>query len=172
MDQQERIRTSFERNARALALRPAVGRGTAITRVTVRDGLTCDVEDGPWRLTADMGEKAGGNNQGPNPGVLGRAALGTCLAVSYILWASRFNVPIARLEVEVQTDYDSRGYHGVDDVPPGYEAIRYLVTVESEASETEVLRALDMADRNSDFLALYRNPQEVTRDVRVLAPRG
>ncbi|MGI8497613.1 MAG: OsmC family protein [Gemmatimonadaceae bacterium] len=172
MDQQERIRTSFERNARALALRPALGRGTASTRVTVRDGLTCDVEDGPWRLTADMGEKSGGNNQGPNPGVLGRAALGTCLAVSYMLWASKLNVAIARLEVEVQTDYDSRGYHGVDDVPAGYEAIRYLVTVKSEASETEVLRALDMADRNSDFLALYRNPQEVTREVRVLAPRG
>jgi len=130
------------------------------------------VEDGPWKLVVDMGEKSGGDNKGPNPGVLGRAALGSCLAVGYMLWASKLGVPIAGLTVEVEADYDSRGYHGVGDVAPGYTAIRYIVTVESDAPEAEVAAMLDTADKYSDYLAVFRDPQEVTRETRILAPRG
>jgi hypothetical protein len=39
----ERIRTTFERNSRALELRAAIGVGTAVTRAPLRDGLTCAV---------------------------------------------------------------------------------------------------------------------------------
>jgi uncharacterized OsmC-like protein len=116
----EKIRTAFERNAKALSLKPAIGQGTAVTSVRMREGLTLDVEEGPWKFTVDMGTKSGGNNAGPNPGVLARGALGSCLAVSYILWAAKRGLPLGSLEVEVQADYDARGYHGVDDVRPGY----------------------------------------------------
>jgi uncharacterized OsmC-like protein len=170
MEGAERIGSAFERNARALELRPSVGQGTAVTRVRVTEGLTCEVEDGPWKLVVDMGEKSGGLNRGPNPGVLGRAALGSCLAVGYVMWAARRGVPISSLEVEVQADYDARGYHGIGGVEPGYEQIRYVVTVESEASEDEIARLLDEADRNSDYLAVFQRPQEVVRRLHVSAP--
>jgi len=171
-ERQERIKTTFERNARAMELRPSVAQGTARTTVKLREGMTCEVEDGPWKLVVDMGEKSGGDNKGPNPGVLGRAALGSCLAVGYMMWASKLGVPIAGLTVEVEADYDSRGYHGVGDVAPGYTAIRYIVTVESDAPEAEVAAMLDTADKYSDYLAVFRDPQEVTRETRILAPRG
>ena len=87
MTPESTVELAFERNAKALSLRPTLGIGTATTTVRVRDGLTCEIEDGPWKLTADMGEKQGGGNQGPNPGVLGRGALGSCLAMSYVMWA-------------------------------------------------------------------------------------
>ena len=35
--------------------------------------------------TASLTEKYGGTNEGPNPGVLGRAALGSCLALGYAM---------------------------------------------------------------------------------------
>ncbi len=116
MDSKERIKIAFDRNAKALSLRPTLGTGTAVTRVRLREGLTCDIEDGEWKLTADMGEKSGGNNQGPNAGVLGRGALGSCLAMSYAQWAAQLGVPVAGVEVEIQADYDG-GIQPATDAP-------------------------------------------------------
>lgn len=168
---QERIRSAMERNARALSLRPSVGQGTAVTRVRLLDGLTCEVEDGPWSLTVDMAEKSGGRNRGPNPGVLGRGALGSCLAVGYAMWAARRGVSLRSLEVEVHADYDARGELGVsDDVPPGYSRIRCVVTVESDAPEEEVLRVLDEAERYSPYWDVFSEARELEREVRFGAP--
>lgn len=169
---QERIRTALERNARAVSLRPGVGQGTAVTRVRLEEGLRCQVEEGNWRLTVDMSPKSGGNDAGPNPGTYGRAGLGSCLAVGYAMWAARLGVPLTRLEVEVQADYDVRGELGVDDdVSPAYPEVRYVVTVESDAPEEEVRRVLDTADRYSSYLTIWREPMTLVREVR-LNPTG
>src|SRR5580700_10228626 len=77
------IRTAVERSARAVELRPSVGQGTAVTKVRLRDGLSCEVEDGPWKFTVGMTDAYGGSNAGPNPGVYGRGAVGSCLAIGY-----------------------------------------------------------------------------------------
>jgi len=163
----EKIRRAFERNARAMELRASVGQGTAITRVRVGNGLTCEIEEGAWKLTADMGEKSGGNDAGPNPGVLGRAALGSCLAIGYVMWAARRGVQLDELEVEIQADYDSRGYHGVAGIEPGYTEIRYLVRVNSPAPDDQILRLLDEADAHSDYLAVFARPQKMIRQVDI-----
>ena len=130
----QRSERSLERNARAVQLKPSVGQGTAVTKIRLHPGLRCDVEEGAWKFTVGMSEKYGGTNAGPNPGVYGRAAVGSCLAVGYGLWAARLGVQIDALDVEIQADYDARGELGVsDDVRPGYLAMRYIVTVESPA---------------------------------------
>lgn len=91
----------------------------------LKPGLECEVEEGTWKMTVGMSEKSGGTNAGPNPGILGRGALGTCLAIGYAMWAARLGVPIDALEVDVEADYDRRGELGVaDDVPPGYTQVR------------------------------------------------
>jgi uncharacterized OsmC-like protein len=167
---EDRIREAFERNRRALELRPGLGQGTAVTRIRVREGVTCDITEGPWTLVADMSEKSGGTNLGPNPGIFGRTALGTCLAINYTLWAAHLEFPLAGLAVEVHADYDARGYYDVDDVEPGYVAVRYIVAVETSATEEEVMRFLDEADRHCDYLAVFQRPQDVRRDVRITAP--
>ncbi len=166
----QKIRRAFERNAKALTLKPTRGQGTAVTKVRVREGLTCDITEGPWKLTADLSEKSGGNGAGPNPGALGRAALGSCLAMTYVMWAAKYGVPLSALEVEVQADYDSRGTHGIGGVSPGYQEVRYLVTIESDAPEADILRLLDEADRHTTYLDVFRNPQNVRREVRIQAP--
>jgi hypothetical protein len=80
----------------------ALGRqGTAVTRVRLVDGLACEIEEGAWKLVADMSPKSGGEGKGPNPGILGRGALGSCLAIGYAMWAARLGVPLTSLEVEV-----------------------------------------------------------------------
>jgi uncharacterized OsmC-like protein len=166
-DRREAIRRAFERNSKALAKRPSLGQGTAVTRVRVDDGLRCSVEDGTWTFTADLGAHAGGGDAGANPGVFGRTALGTCLAMTYVMWATRLGVTYQSLHVEVQADYDSRGYHGVGDVRPGYEAIRYVVSVESDEPEAAVHAWLDESDAHCDFRHVFAEPQELTREIRL-----
>ncbi len=162
------IKTALERNVKAVTLRPSVAQGTAVTRVHLRDGLACDISEGPWTLTAGMTEKYGGTNAGPNPGVLGRAALGSCLALGYGMWAARLGVPITSLDVEIQADYDVRGELAVDDsVRPGYTAIRYVVRVTSPASEEDVRRVIDTADRYSSWRDDIANPVPLTRELHI-----
>lgn len=169
----ERVRRAFQRNRKAVSLRPGIGRGTAVTTVRVEDGLRCEIEDGPWSLVADMSEKYGGGAAGPDPGVLGRSALGACLAIGYELWAAHRGVPIERLTVEVEADYDAGPELGVaEEGSPAYREVRVIVTVESEASEREVCEVLREADAHSSWLANLREPVEVSREVWFAAPRS
>lgn len=166
------IRTALERVAKAVSQRPSVGQGTKVTKVRLKPGLACDVEDGNWRFVVGMPDTYGGSNAGPNPGVYGRAALGACLASGYGMWAARLGVAIDALEVEVQADFDARGELGVsDEIPPGYLALRYIVTVKSSASQADVMRVLDTADKYSAWRDDITRALPLTREVRLTAPQ-
>ena len=167
MNRTEQIKDTFERGARAMELRPSVGQGTARTRVTLREGLTCDVQDGNWTHVVDMSTKSGGDARGPDPGVYGRTALGSCLTIGYVLWAAKRGITFRHLEVEVQADYDSGGYHGVGKETPGYRQMRYIVTAESDAPEADVLKVLDEADAHSPYLDNFTRAVDVRREVRI-----
>lgn len=162
------VKVVLERNVKAVTMKPALGRGTSITRVRLREGLACDVEDGPWKLIVGMSEKYGGTAEGPNPGVFGRAALGSCLALGYAMWAARLQVPIDSLQIEVQADFDVRGELGAaDDVRPGYLAMRYIVTVASPAPIDTIHRWLDIADKYSSWRDNLLNPVPVVSERRI-----
>jgi uncharacterized OsmC-like protein len=164
------IRTALEDKARGVAARPADGQGTAVSRVRLREGLTCEVREGDWKLVVSMPRSIGGANEGPTPGTFGRAAFGTCLAISYRMWAARLGVSLESVEVDVHADYDARGELGVStEIRPGYLEVRYVVRIESPAPESDVLRVLDTADRCSTFVDLFSNGVPLRRDVQIAA---
>jgi uncharacterized OsmC-like protein len=167
MEGTDRVKRAFERNAKALTLRPSLGQGTAVTKVRLKQGLACEIEEGPWKLVADMGEKSGGQSEGPNPGILGRAALGSCLAMNYAMYAAKNDIPIDGIEVEIQADYDACGHYGVADVTPAYSEVRYIVSVETSAPEEDVIRLLDEADKYTSYLAVFAEPQSLRREIRI-----
>jgi uncharacterized OsmC-like protein len=168
----EIIRTAIERNVKAVTLRPGVGQGTAVTRATLGESLSVAIEDGDWKFMAGMSPAYGGNNAGPTPGVYGRAALASCLAIGYGIWAARLGVPITSLQVEVHADYDVRGELAVSpDVPAGYLAVRYVVNVESSAAEEEIMQLLDTADRYSSWRDDYERSIPLKREVRISPPQ-
>ncbi len=163
----DEIGSLLERNAKAVSLRPSVGQFTGRTHVKLNPGLACEITDGAWKLTAGVGEKSGGTNAGPSPGVLGRGALGSCLALGYAMWASRLGVVIDSIEVDVEADYDSRGELGIsDDIPPGYSEVRYTVVVSSPASEEDVRRVIDTADKYSPYRDVFARATDLRREVR------
>lgn len=167
MSDEERIRSAFERIATAIARRPSLGRSTGISKTRVVGGLRCETHEGPWHLATDMSEPAGGQGSAPTPGVLGRAALGSCLAMGYTMYAAKLGVPIAELEVEVQADYDDGALFGVTDSPAGYLEVRYIVTIKSDAPEADIWRVLDESDAHDPYLDVFSRAQSCRREVRI-----
>jgi uncharacterized OsmC-like protein len=168
MKTKQSIKEAFERNENAMQRMPNIGLGGVTTKIKIKDGTTCEINEGDWTLTADMNPKSGGNNKGPTPGTFGRAAFGSCLAISYILYASKMNVPIENLEVEVQVDYDARGMYGFDEVRAGYSEVRYIVKIESPASEETLMNMLNKADKHSSYLDIFVNETPVKREVEFI----
>jgi hypothetical protein len=93
------LRHAMERSARANKLRPSVARGTSVSRATILDGCICEIVDGRWKLIVDLPKSEGGSNKGPTPGVLGRGALGSCLAIDIVMHAAAHDVPLDALSV-------------------------------------------------------------------------
>jgi|SRR5579863_1460645 len=170
MEANEKIKTAFVRVSETLTKRPAFGLGTGISKATIKNGLTCEIREGNWTLTADMPEQAGGNAAGPTPGVFGRAALGSCLAIGYMMRAAAKNIPVGGIEVEIQADYDDGALFGTSvAVPPGYLEIRYVVTIDSEAPEEALMQLLDEADKHSPYLDVFKRSQTCLREVKIIS---
>ena len=168
MSNTETLKKSFERVKKLLTIKPEKGQYTTTTKVRVRDGTTCDIEHKQWTFTADVGEMEGGNDAGPGPSVLQRGALGSCLAIGYAKWAAWLDVPISEIEVDVAADVDARGAYGIDGIEPGYRCLRYKVTVDSPASEEEIMNIIEQADSHSPLLADFLNPVKVKREVKLV----
>jgi uncharacterized OsmC-like protein len=114
-----------------------------------------------------MPAKVGGDDSAPTPGVLGRGALAGCLTIGIAAWAARLGVPLESVEVEVQTDFDARGELGMGDVPPGYQEVRYIVSIASPAPRYELDRLLAMAERHSPYLDIFGRAIALKRALRV-----
>jgi uncharacterized OsmC-like protein len=164
------LQSIVERAAAAVTLRPAIGQGTDTTAVHLRTGTTCDVEEGPWQIVADLDPELGGSHRHPGPGFLLRAALGTCFAQTVALWAAKLGVPVDQLDVEVVGHHDARGLLGVDGTAPRFTGLRYRITVESPAPEDDVQRVLDAARAHSPVHDSLRHALPIERDVQIVTP--
>ncbi|HKK45578.1 MAG TPA: OsmC family protein [Balneolaceae bacterium] len=169
MSYSQKLKRTFERNRKALSLKPSFGQYTTVTKISLRDGTTCEVEHGDWKFICDVGTDQGGNDAGPGPSVLQRAALGSCLAIGYSTWAAVLDIPIHSLKVEVEAEVDARGQFDLEDRPPGYKSLSYRVSIDSPASREEILRMLDKADACSPVLDDFTRPLEVNRKVQITA---
>ena len=171
MSETEKLKSALERSIKALTLKPALGLGTGKSKTRIKNGLTCEIQEGNWKFLADMPQSVGGSAEGPTPGVYGRAALGSCLAIGYMMKAAMMNIPITALEVEVQADYDDGALLGTSNVAPGYLEVRYAVTIESDAAEEDILKMLDDADEHSPYLDVFSRGQNCKREVRIISSK-
>ncbi len=161
------LQSTVERATAAVTLRPAIGQGTDTTTVRLREGTTCDVDEGPWEVVADLGPELGGSPDYPGPGFLLRAALATCFVQTAALWAAKLGVSIDRLNVEVDADHDARGLLGVDGTVPRFTEFRYRILVESPAPEDDVRRVLDAAAAHSPVHDSLQHALPIERQVQI-----
>lgn len=162
------IREIAERNVKILALKPLRGHLTSVTTARIEDGLRCVIEDGPWRLETDMPAKAGGESSAPTPGALGRGALASCIAATIAAWAARRRIALHSVEVEVQADFDARGELGMDDtIPPGYQEVRYVISIDSPAPAEDIAELVDAAELYSPYVDVFARGQVMKSTVRL-----
>jgi len=173
MKQVEKIKTAVERTIKALTLKPALGKGTGVSKVSITNGLTCEIQEGDWKFKADMPESVGGSNSAPTPGVYGRAALGSCLAIGYMMKAAEMNISIERIEVEVQADYDDGALFGTaaKNIAAGYLEVRYSVNIESDDPPEKIIEMLNNADAHSPYLDVFSRTQKCVRKVNIISAK-
>ena len=173
MNEVEKIKIAVERCKKAFTLKPAMGRNTAVSKVRIVNGLTCEISEGNWKLSADMPEAIGGNNTAPTPGVYGRAALGSCLAIGYMMKAAELNVIIKNLEVEVHADFDDGALlaTAAKNIPPGYLEVRYTITIESDAPKEKIMHILNEGDKHSPYLDVFSRAQKCVRKINIVATK-
>jgi len=165
MSANETIRAAWARMQAVFEKKPALAQGTGVMRAKLVEGLRCELREGDWRFAADMPPEAGGGGQHPTPGIYGRAALASCLAVGYAVWLARAGFSWRSIEVEVQADFDNRGMVGVANVYPGYLHVRHTLYVDTDAPQDAVRRAVDEAQRASPYLHVFADAQPVTGEV-------
>lgn len=168
MKEQADIKNKFANCQKELALKPSVGIGTGISKTRIVNGLSCETREGNWLFKADMPTQVGGFDSASSPGALGRAALGSCLAIGYMMWASKLDVIIDSLEVEIQADYDDGGLFDTSDFPSGYSEVRYIVRIKSPASPAEIENLLNLGDEHSPYLDVFTRAQTCVREVELI----
>lgn len=161
------LRHTLTRVREALRRQPSLGKGTGRSTTEWHSGLKCEIREGTFTLRADMPESVGGTASAPTPGVLGRAALGSCLAIGYVMQAATLQIPIRSLTVQIETDYDDGGFLGASQAEPGYSEVRYTVVIDSDADEARLTEMLDRADARSPLLDVFRRPQRCVRQLQL-----
>jgi len=162
------LKQIYEREVRAMTLRPSIAqvKGQATARIV--DGGACDIEcGGDFRLRTDNPTGKGGTGTGPTPGQMVRAGLGACLAMGYDMWARRLGVPIDSIEVDITCELDARGQLGIGDVPAGWQRISWHVRITSDAPEAEVMELIERADRLSPMMGSIDPATERVRTVDI-----
>lgn len=162
------IATAIERLETAVERRSNFGVGTSRSVTVLEDTLRCTTAEGSWQTDADLPAALGGTGLAPTPGVLLRAALGSCMAMSYRLRAAKHGVELTSVRVTVAADSELAGMLLLDTpTPPGFTEIRYHVEIESPASPDDVLRIVDEGDRLSPLLDVCTRRNVVQRTVSI-----
>jgi uncharacterized OsmC-like protein len=152
----------------AVAQRPGFGVGTSHSVTTLGEGLRCTTVEGAWSTESDLLPAIGGGGSAPTPNVLMRAALGSCMAITYRLRAARHGVELTSVRVTVESDSALAGMLSCDAAaPPGYTEVRYHVEVESPDDPARVLAILDEGDRLSPVLDVLNRATAVRRTTEI-----
>jgi uncharacterized OsmC-like protein len=162
------IGTSIQRLERAVAGRPGFGVTTGAAVATLSAGLRCTVEDGPWHIEADLSDRIGGTGAAPTPTALVRAALASCMAMTYRLRAARRGVPLTSVRVTVESESAVAGMLlAASGEPAGFRSIRYHVEIDSPAPHDEVMELIDEGDGLSPVLDVLTTALSVERTVTI-----
>ncbi|NQY98666.1 MAG: OsmC family protein [Henriciella sp.] len=173
MNSQPVIKSALERSVKALTLKPARGQRTYTNVATVDGGTVCRTVEHDQEITIDVGPALGGEDVGPTPSTVLRAAFSSCIAIGIKLWASREDVPIEKITVVLDTEVDARGLLGVcDRVTPGFGAITASIAVQSDADAADIERVIEKSLRYSTLMEVFCNPQSIKTSLTIAAPEA
>jgi uncharacterized OsmC-like protein len=115
-----------------------------------------------FRIVADEPIELLGGNSAPNPQELLMAAVNACMMVGYVANAALRGVTLESCEIATEGSLDLRGFLGLSDaVPPGYEVLRYTVTMRGDGTPEQYREIHEAVQKTSP------NYFNITRPVRM-----
>lgn len=115
---------------------PSVGQGSFTSVTEWQDGALARSTARTFVIETDEPEIVGGSDKGIDPLELLLAAIGSCLTIGWATRAAQRGIEFNSLTIQVDGDFDLRGFLGVaPEVRPGLTDIRFLVTVDTDASD-------------------------------------
>jgi len=153
----------------ALLARNAVDPAT-LAPVTLKARATAEGRSGirhirirQHHIISDSPADFAGYDLGPASPEIFLGSLSSCLTHIFLIHAADRQIPLSRLEVEVQAEVDQRGgkVPGFETVPFYPYNIRYSVELDTSASEAEVSALHQAVETWCPVLNLIKNPQSL-----------
>jgi putative redox protein len=150
--------SAFEATRDAVAADPTIGRGSFRTVTEWSDGARARTVARSFEIETDEPAPLGGTDEAVDPMELLLASVGTCLTIGWVTQAAKRGVDFRELRIEVDGDYDLRGYLALgDEVRPGFTTLDYTVHVDSDASPEQLEEIREAAERTSPMFDNARN---------------
>jgi putative redox protein len=144
---------AYDATRAAVETDPETGLGSFRTVTDWVDGARARTTARSFSIETDEPSPLGGTDKAVDPMELVLAAVGTCLTIGWVTHAARRGLDFRDLRIEVEGDYDLRGYLGVgDETRPGFGRLRYTVHVDTDASETDLEDILKAAEKGSPMV--------------------
>lgn len=106
-----------------------------------------------------------GKNQGANPVEYVLIGLSGCLTTSLVAHAAARGVTLKSVESRIEGDLDVRGFLGMtNQVRNGYNEIRVIFTIESDAPAAQIRELVELAQQRSPVFDIVTNPVPVVVD--------
>lgn len=144
-------RGEIEYPHRLAATATAAGR-SGVRRIRIRD----------FQILSDSGPELAGYSFGPGSPEIQLGVLGSCLTHVFEIQAALAEIPLDALSVDVTGEVDHRaGKPGFEHIPVYPHNIRYVVNIESPASEASLRELHEVVERVCPIFNLLKHPQEI-----------
>jgi putative redox protein len=145
---------------------PETGQGQFSTVTSWIDGTRARTTARSFTIDSDEPSPLGGTDQAIDPMELLLASVGTCLSIGWVTHAAQRGVDFRDLRIEVEGDYDLRGYLGIGaETRPGFGAIRYTVHVDTDADDAVLEDIRKAAEAGSPMVDNVANPTPLSGSV-------
>ncbi|SDL85131.1 OsmC family protein [Aliiruegeria lutimaris] len=146
---------------------PAKARSTLRTTGHVGEGLACEVVQGPFSATLDLGKGMGGDAAGPSPGFFARAAIAGCVGIAVKMLAAREGVRFNCVDIAVETDFDDAALFGIGGGNAAPVRTRVSIDIDTDAQGDIVESIVDRALAMDPWFLALGNAQDVSATVSV-----
>ena len=142
---------------------PADAMITLRARGRLNEGISCRVETGKALVVAGLHPATGGIGDAACSGDMLLEALVACAGVTLSAVATALGVNLRDAVIETEGDLDFRGTLGVSkEVPVGFQAIRLVMTLDTDAPEDQLTNLLRLTERYCVVLQTLKHPPELT----------
>ena len=100
-----------------------------------------------FTIRMDEPKTSGGDDTGPNPVEMLLCSLAGCQLVAASLFARQMRIDLDDISVEVEGDMDSAGMMGYTGFRPGYEKIRFVFHIKTDAPPAKVQALIDLVEQ-------------------------